>query len=182
MKKGAKKPQDKLIIATAVIIIAVVITGVVFIFMPFSEKTRSLKADILKERDKNVLIGKIRALGKHLKVYEKRIAQDGTVSWLVGDLADIASKEKIELSSIMPGSPEDYGLYAKLYVTMNIASTYNQLGRFISKVESSEKFLRVEKIEIKRMDMTEAFEKGSGKYKAFDVRTNVIISTFIPKE
>lgn len=182
MKKAEKKTQNKLVIVSAIIIVALVIIGSLFIYVPFSAKTKSLRAEILQERDKNVLIGKIRALGKHLKVYEKRIPQDAGVSWLLGNVSDMASKEKIEISSITPGSPEDYGLYTKLYVMIDMASTYSQLGRFISRVESSERFLRVESINIKRVDMDETFGKGSGRFKAFDVRANVIISTVVLKE
>jgi len=182
MKKGVKKLQNKLVVVSVVIVIALLTTGSLFIYVPFSEKIKSLKAEILKERDKNLLIGKIRAVGRHLKVYEKRVPEDASVSWLLGTVSDFASKERIEISSIKPGSPEDYGLYTKLYVIMDIASTYSQLGRFISSIESSGKFLRVEKIDIKRMDTAEKFEKSSGKYKAFDVGTNMVISTVVLKE
>lgn len=182
MKKGTRKPQNKLIIVSAIIIIALITIGSFFIYMPFSEKTGSLRSEILRERDKNLLIGRIRAIGKHLKVYEKRVPQDASVSWLLGTVSDIASKERIEISSITPGAPEDYGLYTKLYVIMDIASTYSQLGRFVSMVESSEKFLRIEGMDIKRMDLGETSVKGPGRFKAFDVRTNIVISTLTTKE
>ena len=60
--------------------------SVMFIYVPFAEKNKSLRSDILTERDKNVLIGKIKALGKHLKVYDQRIPEYGGVSWLLGEV------------------------------------------------------------------------------------------------
>jgi Tfp pilus assembly protein PilO len=184
MKKIDKKTQpNKLVIISIIISVALVITALVFIYMPFAEKTKSLRAEILKERDRNVLIGKIRALGKHLKVYEKRIPEtDAGVSWLLGNVSDMASKEKIEISSLTPGAAEDYGLYKKVYVVVDMVASYAQFGRFISRVESSEKFLKVENLDIKRLDQEVVSGKGSGRFKPFDIKANVVISTLTMKE
>lgn len=181
-KKRETKTPNKLVILNAAVIMLVLVIGVIFIYMPFTDKNKSLRADILKERDKNVLIGRIRALSKYLKVYDKRIPEAGGVSWLLGEVSNMASKEHIEISSIKPGSSEDYGVYTKLFVMVDIVSAYDQLGKFIASVESSEKFLKVEGINIKRMDLDEKFEKGSGKFKAFDVKANIVISTIVAKE
>jgi len=181
-KKTTAKPVDKVMIASAAIIILTIAAGTMLIYRPFAGKNTSLRAEILKERDKNILIGKIRAFARHLKVYEKRIPESGGVSWLLGEVSDIASKEKIDVVSVKPGSPEDYVLYTKVSVIVDSSCTYDQLGRFISTVESSEKFLKIENINIKRMDASENFIKGSGRFKAFDIRASIVISSIIPKE
>ncbi len=181
-KKRELNPNNKLFIATAVIAVLTLVIGIVFIYAPFADRNKFLRADILRERDKNILVGKIKALGKHIKVYNKRIPESGGVSWLLGEISNMASKERIEVSSIKPGNPEDYGLYTKLFVVVEIASTYNQLGSFVSGIESSEKFLKAESINIKRMGLDEKFDKGSGKFKAFDVKANIVISTIATKE
>lgn len=181
-KKREVNPANKLFITTAVIAVLTLVVGIVFIYAPFTDKNRSLRADILKERDKNILVGKIKALGKYIKAYDKRIPESGGVSWLLGEISNMASKERIEVSSIKPGNPEDYGLYTKLFVVVEIASTYNQLGGFVSGIESSEKFLKVESVNVKRMGLDEKFDKGSGKFKAFDVKANIVISAIASKE
>lgn len=181
-KKTEKKTWNKLIIVNAVIIALVLAIGAIFIYLPFTNKNKMLRADILQQRDKNILIGKIKAMSKHLKVYDKRVPEGVGVSWLLGETSNIASKEHVEISSIKPGNPEDYGLYTKLFVIVDVASTYNQLGRFVAGIESSEKFLKVESINIKRMDLDDKFEEGSGKFKAFDVKANIVISTIVSKE
>jgi Tfp pilus assembly protein PilO len=181
-KKTENKLWNKLIIVNTLIVALVLVIGVMFIYMPFTNKNKTLRADILRERDKNVVIGKIKALGKHLKVYNKRVPEGVGVSWLLGEISDIASKEHIEVSSIKPGNPEDYGLYTKLLVIVDMSSAYNQLGRFIAGIESSEKFLKVESVNMKRMDLDDKFEQGSGKFRAFDVKTNIVISTIVSKE
>jgi Pilus assembly protein, PilO. len=180
-KKTEKKTWNKLIIINAVIVALVLVIGIMFIYKPFTDKNKSTRADILIERDKNILIGKIKALSKYLKVYDKSVPKDEGVSWLLGKVSGMASEERVEVPSIKPGNPEDYGLYTKLFVIVDVACTYNQLGRFIADIELSEKFLKIESINIKRMDLDDKFEKDSGKFKAFDVKANIIISTIVPK-
>lgn len=182
IKKIEKKTLNKLVVVNIITIALLLAIGSVFIYRPFMDKTKSIRQDILRERDKNILIGKIKALTKHLKVYDKRILRGESVSWLLGEISNMASKEHIEISSIKPASPEDYGLYTKLFVIVDAASTYNQFARFIAEIESSEKFMKVESVNIKRMDLDEKFEKGSGKFKAFDVKANIVISAIISKE
>lgn len=182
IKSEEKQAGNKLIVISAIIMILILVIGALFIYAPFTHKNKSLRIDILRERDKNVLVGKIKALSKYIKVYDKRIPDAEGVSWLLSEISSMASKERIEISSIKPGNPEDFGLYAKLSVIVDIASDYNQLGKFIAKIESSEKFLKVESIDIKRMDLDEKFEKGSGKFKAFDIKADIVISTIIQKE
>ena len=182
MKKPETKKISKTLILTAVVVIVTLFIGVVFIVIPFLSKNKAFRADILHERDRNILIGTVRALDKHLKVYEKRLPKGRGVSWLLSQVSDMASEEGIDISSIKPGTPEKRGLYTKLYVEMDIGSTYHQLGRFISKVESSEKFLRVERINTKRLDENADFEAGDSKVKAFDTKSHIVISMVVLKE
>ena len=183
MKKNTNLQPNKLIIVSIAIGISTIVLGSVLIFAPFINKNKALRSDILEERKKNVLIGKIRGYGRHLRVYEKRIPEQGRgVSWLLSEVVDMASRENIEVSSVKPGAPEDRGLYIKIYVIMDTVSTYDQLGRFISKVESYDKFLLVEQTTIKRRDLEKDFNKFSSKHSAFDVKANIVISTIIFKE
>lgn len=182
MKKIELKKPSKIVILSAIVVIVTIIIAALFIYMPFLNKTKSLRNEILSERDRNVLIGKIRALGKHLKVYEKRIPRHKGVSWFLGEVSDMATKEEIEISSIKPGIPEDQGLHTKLYVTMDTISTFHHLGKFISRVESSENFLRVENISIKRLDLDGGFSEDKARFKSFDVRSHIVVSTIVLKE
>jgi len=65
---------------------------------------------------------------------------------------------------------------------VDVTSTYSQLARFIAEIESSEIFLKVESVNMKRIDLDEKFEKDLGKFKAFDVKANIVISTVASKE
>src|SRR3989338_42089 len=183
MKMLEKGKANKIVIFSAIVGTVTLIIGIAFIYIQFLHQNKSLRETILLEREKNVLMGQIRALGRHLKVYERRILEQGRgVSWLLSKVSDMAADEHIEISSIRPGTPESWGAYTKLYVIAETVSTYHQLGRFISKIESFEKFLRIEKITVKRMDLDEGYEKEGAKFKSFDVKAYIEISTVVSKE
>lgn len=183
MKKINVKKPNKIVISSTITIIIVLVVSLAFIYKPFLNKCKTLRSSILQERDRNLLIGKIRALGRHLKVYEKRIPQKGRgVSWLLSQISEMAAEESIEIISIKPGMPEGHRLYTKVYVILDTASTYHQLGRFVSRVESAEKFFRVESINIKRLDIDKDFSKETARLKPFDVKANIVINTVIKVE
>lgn len=182
MKKDEKKRPSRLVIISILIVLITFAIGTLLIYIPFTEKNKSLRAQILEERNRNLLIGEIRAIGKHLKIYEKRLPEGRGVSWLLGEISEMASDKQIEISSIKPGAPEDRGLYTKLYVVMDTISTYHQLGSFLSKVESSKKFLKVESINIKRLDSDASVAFDTERFKFFDVKATIIISAFVFKE
>ncbi len=184
MKKNApKKPKiNNITIVSAAIVTVTVLVGAVFIYMPYKQKTEILVDQILRERDKNVLVAKIKALNDHLKVYKKRIPEGRGVSWLLAEVSDMAAKENIDITSVKPGSPEDRGLYTRLYVTMDIVSNYGQLGRFMARIESSEKFIRVESVKTERIDLGRDFNPEDAKYNRYDLKTSVAISTLVLKD
>lgn len=176
------KNINKITVLSIAVIVATLVIGGGFIYKPFLNKNKSLRAEILYARDKNILVGKIKAMGKHMDVYEERIPKNRDVSWLLGELSNLASKEHIYISSIKPGDTKDKGLYIKYNVILKTVSTYHQLGRFISEIESYEKFLRVDYIDIKRADIDRDFDKDMAKFKPFDVNAHIVISMIVLKE
>ena len=182
-KKPVIKKLSKLTILTASVSIITIAIGWIFIYMPFANSNKSLRSEILYERDKNVLIGKIRAIDKHLKIYMKRVPKkERGVSWLISEVSEMASREDIEMTSITPSMPQEIENYTKFYVVIDIVCTYFQLGTFISYVESSEKFMKIEEVYIKRLDMDKGFNKESSKYDSFDLNGHLVISMLTIKE
>lgn len=183
MKKPVvSKTFNKFNVVTVIIVILTFTIGILCIYKPFIEKNKALRAEILQQRDKNVLIGKIRGFNKHIQFYEKRIEKNSSISSFISIVSDMASKEKIEVSSIKPGAPEAHNSYNKIYVIVDTASTYSDLGKFIAKIESFEKFFKIESINIKRLDSDSGFDKETSKFKPFDVKANIVISTITAAE
>jgi len=79
---------------------------------------------------------------------------------------------KIKYKSKITGlfQREDY--YQKLPLVLEAKATYNQLGEFISKLESSRQFILVEEMNLKK-------EEGKiGSSDAIKVRANLTVSLF----
>ncbi len=181
MKIRGKEISNNLIIGTSVIVVVTLFIGIVFIYMPFAKNKKTLSSEVSMQANRNLLINKIVALRK-LELYRKRVSEDRDASWLLEEVSNMASESKVEVSSIEEGSPEDRGLYKRLYVTVDTYSTYHQLGVFLSKIESQEDFIRVEELNMKRLDMEEGFEALSKRYKPFDVKASIVIATVALKE
>jgi len=181
-KKDAQKNINVLAIVGVVIFIITSTIAIVSIYRPYLNRHKMLRTQILEERDRNILLGKIRALSKYVKAYSDKLPRGKGVSWLVSEVSDMATKEKIEVLSIKPESPEDNTLYLRLSVVMDFACNYHQLGRFLSRLESSPQFLKVESLNIKRLDTEEGFKEEGSRFKSFDIKGQTRISTFVLKE
>ena len=177
-----KKKPSNIMILTAVVVIATFIIGMLLIYIPFINENKSLRDKILYERDKNLLLGNIRALLKHLDVYQKRIPEKQGISSLLSAVSDMARREQVEIDSIKPDTPEERNLYTRFAVILDTVSSYEQLGRFLSRIESSNDFMRIESISIKRLDSGGMSKEDMEKFRPFDIKTHMVVSTIALEE
>ena len=180
-KTKNKKPSSVLILSIGIVAVTFIV-GTIFIYIPFINKDKSLRNQILYERDRNLLLGNIRALGKHLEVYKKRIPESRGISSFLSEVSDIATREQIDIASIKPDVPEENNLYTKLSVILDTVSSYDQLGKFLSRIEASKDFMRIESINIKRLDSDGESDEHREKFRPFDVKSHIVISTVVLKE
>jgi len=179
MKIDIKKAHRSVIIIAAAIIVFAIFIGAVFIYTPFKNATKELESKISVEKNKNALIGKINILGRNLEGYRKKIAEKEDPSWLSKEISRIVSEEGIEVSSVEPGVVEKRDLYTKLDVTLDVYATYHQLGAFLSRIESEDRFFRVGSLNMKRLDLDEDFENLAERFKPFDVKANIVVTTVV---
>lgn len=176
IEKTAKKKV--LFISTAVAFIAIFI-GFSFIYKPFISKKVSLRTRITEERKKNLYLAQIKLLKEHVDFYEKRLLEQKNVSWLLDEISRLASENGLELLSLKPESPEDQTGFIKLPIRIEANLTYHGLSRFLSNLESSKKFIKVENLQLKRIE--EVVQEG-GKPESFKVRANILVSSIILKD
>ncbi len=181
MKIDIKNIPNNIIIAFVAIIVVAVFIGIAFIYIPFNSNTKEVRSKISAEKNKNALIGRINSLERRLDFYKKRTLDAKDSSWMLGEISRIVKEEGIEVSSIEKTPLEEKDLYTKLGVALDVYATYHKLGKFLSKVESEEKFFRVESLNMKRIDADEDFSNLKEKFKPFDVKANIIISTVVLK-
>ena len=179
MNIDIKHIPKSILTAAAAIVVCTIFIGSVFIYITFKNNAKEFKSKILVEKDKNAIIARINLVEKRLAFYTKRTPEAKDTSWLLKEISRISSEEGIEISSIESGDLKERDLYFKLNVILNVYASYHQLGVFLSRVESEEKFFRVESLNMKRLDLDSDFENLTERFKPFDVKANIVISTVI---
>ncbi len=182
MKKDIFAKENRIILITWAIAIVTIIAGISFIYIPFLKAQDSLKIKIAREKDKNALIGEIKALVRYLDIYKKRVPEGRSSSWLLKEISDMAKKEGLTIINIKAEEPERRASYTRLSVVIDTASSYHQLSKFVSGIETSEKFLRIEELVAKRLDVEEKFIKDASSFNSFDVGSHIVISTILWNE
>ncbi len=176
IEKTAKKKV--LFISSAIAFIAIFI-GFSFIHKPFISKKVSLKNRIVEERKRNLYLAQIKLLKERVDFYEKRLPEQKSVSWLLDEVSRIASENGLELLFLKPETPEDQANFIKLPIRIEANSTYHGLGKFLSNLESSKKFIKVENIQLRRV---EEEVQGEKRGVSFKVRANILVSSIILKD
>ena len=133
------------------VLIAVVI-GYRGIYAPQQRQVHALTERRTTETQFRQSAEEVAALVQQIERYRARLPQAPDPSWLVQELLDQARTAQIELTSITKDSSQPIGAATRLGVTVRFEASYHHLGRFLEAIERSEKFLRVEHVQVGRAD------------------------------
>ncbi len=141
---------------------------IVLVALYFASKVYTVQSKkivkLSKERDssmkKNDALAEIRKLENRLNLYRSFMAKD--VSLVVSTLADLAKQSSIRIVAVSPEPEQDTAAYIKYPFSLSLeVDNYNNLGSFMSKLESHHDIFIVDSIVIK----PEMAEAGSKKTK-----------------
>jgi len=134
---------------------------VLFMFMsrPKFKEIKRLSDEITKAKEelretqkiahmKDRLIQEINALRESIDYYERRIPSEKAISWLLIELSRIARQTGIKYLSIIPQAEQKKESYIKVPIKIEIQCGYHSLGRYLSKIENSQRFMSVDNITI----------------------------------
>jgi len=132
-----------------------------FIFMsrPKFKEIKKLNDEILKAKEelqetqkiariKDKLIQEINTLRESIDYYERRIPSEKAISWLLIELSRVARETGIKYLSITPQPEEKKESYIKVPIRIEIQCGYHNLGKFLTKIENSQRFMSVDNIGI----------------------------------
>jgi len=108
------------------------------------EVTKQLAA----ERETHRVREQVAGLLRETEEFRKRLAPEPDSAWLVREVGKLAEAAQIELTSIAPQSPKPVQEFTGLAVAVQFSSSYHELGRFLSVIESSYAFIRVDELSI----------------------------------
>jgi len=118
----------------------------------------SIDAD-LKEAGKN--IANIPAFKKNIVAYEEKVDRyekmlpvEQEIPSLLENLSNIARSSNIKIVGIIPvtvkeDKPKKAQVYQEIPILINAKSGYHELGKFLSSMENSDRFMKVADIQIK---------------------------------
>ncbi|MFH1783203.1 MAG: type 4a pilus biogenesis protein PilO [Candidatus Omnitrophota bacterium] len=174
--------SNNIVLITVGMVILTLAVGVLIVYFPFLAKYKTISNKIMDERNRNLLIAEIGVTEKYLDFYERRLSGDKGITWLLKEVSGLAATESIKIVNIKPLDSEKKKDYTRLSLKLETISTYYQLGKLVSSIESSEKFLVIDKIDIKRLDSMEMYGDMEEKHKPFDIYSDIIISTVAWRE
>lgn len=99
-------------------------------------------------RIKDQLITEIKSLRESIDYYERRIPSEKAMSWLLIELSRVARETGIRYLSITPQAEDRKESYTRVPIRIEIQCGYHNLGRFLSKIENSQRFMSVDNITI----------------------------------
>ncbi len=165
--------KKKVIIRIAIFLFAIILANKV-IYQPQTKKLKILKAQLTEEVEKNKLADEINELGNRINSYRHKTSAQRDASWIINEIFKIAKDTKTEVVSLQPQSIEEKDLYVRLPLRVIIKAGYHQLGKFLSRIEACENFIKVDSLVV---DAVEASSAGiSISEEKGNLRTTLVIS------
>ena len=157
----------------AIIIVAILVS--INMYRGQLQIIESLRQTKDMEVKKNTIVGSIGELEKRVKLYKEFVNKKDPLS-LIKTFNRIARESGVNITSLKPDRQQEFPMYTKYpYIVMINASSFGQLGKFISKLESSPDIYFIDTAEIRS---TGPVAPGSGKE---SMTMNLVASTIIFK-
>jgi hypothetical protein len=133
----------------------------------------SLKQAKDMEIKKNTALGGVNELEKRVKLYKDFINRKDPTA-LVNSFNNIARVTGVTITSLKPGRLQDLPMYSKYSFSMAVtASSFSQLGKFISKLESDPDIFLVDTAAVRVGGRSE--EDQAKDYLSLDLNVSTIM-------
>lgn len=90
-----------------------------------------------------------REISRRIEALASSLPSQQQLSPYLRELLRQASASGIQLIAIQPGEPRDRAGYRELPVDIKITASHHQAGKFLNRIETSGKFLRLEQVEMR---------------------------------
>ena len=122
------------------------------VYLPYQHKVRELQEQFAKQRQTHELQAKLAKSFEALEQLRTVLAAQPDTEWLVRAVGELAEEAGLQLTSIVPQSPKILQEFTRLSVNLQLVTSYHQLGKFISLLERSKSFLKVDDLDIARRE------------------------------
>ena len=146
------------VVSAVLVLVLAGFMGYAHIYLPAQQKQHQLQDRLNLERETQALKEGIISGLDEIERLRSRLPSKPETEWLLKTVGDIAKAEGVQLDSVALEEPKRLQDAARLAVSLNFHTSYHQLGRFISALENSPKFLWIEAMEVSRHQATGAAE------------------------
>lgn len=162
-----KSKQAQMIILAALVALLAIVLYFYFVFFPqvgrvmkLIGKTGKVRAELISARnaisDTAKLKKRLEDYSAKVESYEKKLPAEQEIPSLLENLSTMAKESNIKIVGIAPAMPhtrEDGGAkdqaYQEMPILISAKSGYHELGFFLSKLENSDRFMKVADIDIR---------------------------------
>ncbi|MFH0839152.1 MAG: type 4a pilus biogenesis protein PilO [Candidatus Omnitrophota bacterium] len=156
---GDLKSKLKLDQSTTIVISIVLFSVVFLIWKQFIFRIEKMESDkLVQEMERIEFRNDVGNLNDVILSYEAKMPRVSDVSWLLNKVVEIADKAQIRLTFFEPLPSEALDRYAKVAVRVKTSITYHDLGRFVSMIESADRFIKIDGINMKNDMKTNIIE------------------------
>ena len=131
------KKNQNLIAAVLCVAVVPIIVCTKFIITPRKAELKKVQARIDKFAQKKVIKKGIDTLEKEMNIYKESVMVGADVPWFLRSVIDVAEDAGVTPLSVTPRETDSGEGLIKLSATMNLECTYEDLLRFISKLEGT---------------------------------------------
>ncbi len=119
------------------------------IYQPQHEQWHTAQAAYHEEQQKMSLQRDIADRHALIQAYRQRLPTTADTNWLITQTALIATQSQLQLTAVNPQPPlPDPKGYTQLIIRVECAATYHRLGQFVARLESTQPFIRVDRLEL----------------------------------
>lgn len=160
MKKIKLKESDKkfILVTAAITIVSVAFLVLVPIQMKWTD-IKETKAEIVQKEkelddayEKEQKLPQLRAAiaqaEQEIKYVEARLPNSRDVPQLLAELNDIATREEIAYAEMETLDTREHDRYVEIPLRIVMRSPYHDLGRYLNNVENSDRFAKIDGIQI----------------------------------
>ena len=131
--------------------IGVVVTALLgynIVYIPQERQLNEIRGQVREERIRQETAAGVAASLNQLEQYRTRLPNEPDPSWLVGEVAALAEASGVQLTTISQEPPQQFESFTRLAVKLQVTASFHQVGTFLDHLERSNRFIRVERVDI----------------------------------
>ena len=134
--------------------IGLVVTGLIgynLIHKPQQHQLGLVRDQVAAEHTRQETAATVAATLHEIERYRKQLPEEPDPSWVVQEAGRLAEQSGVQLTTISKEPPQRLDTFTRLAVRIQVTASYHQLGTFLDHLERSDRFIRVDAVDIPKI-------------------------------